>query len=475
MREALKAKRRSRRKIAAGRAEVEKSSRHRRNDILPLLKIENCSVDALKPHSRQLRKSDSAHVHEIANSISTLGFNVPLLIGKDNVILDGESRLQAAKLLGLSSVPCIRVDHLDETEQRLLRMAVNRLGEKGAWDVGELKAEFEELIIVGAPIEISGFGSDEIDEIVIGNDDVDEDAHEQSQAVDLVPQPGRSAVARVGDLFQLGRHRLMCGDGNDPDVVKRLMQTDVARVVLTDLGFDAAIQQHGTESEQRDLALASGTDPQLRAFNPAWIATALAHLVDGGLLGAFMDWRSLPHAHAAATALGLIAVDLVVWAKPNAEDGDLYRSGHELLPLFKKGTAPHTYNVAAGQRGRHRTNMWTTPAKVSPGSGPRRPAQDPAAEKPTALLAEALIDLTDRGEIVLDPFIGSGSTLIAAENAARVCCGVELDPRYVDLIIRRYEASTGTAAILAESDETFEQVANRRRDDDRRYVKLRRA
>jgi hypothetical protein len=138
------------------------------------------------------------------------------------------------------------------------------------------------------------------------------------------------------------------------------MQKDVARVVFTDLGFDAAIRQPGTESEQRDLAMASGTDPQFPAFNPAWIATALPHLVDGGLLGAFMDWRSLPDAHAAATALGLIAVDLVVWAKPNAEDGDLYRSGHALLPLFKKGSAPLTNNVAAGQRGRHRTNMWTT-------------------------------------------------------------------------------------------------------------------
>jgi DNA modification methylase len=190
------------------------------------------------------------------------------------------------------------------------------------------------------------------------------------------------------------------------------------------------------------------------------------------LLGAFMDWRSLPDAHAAATALGLIAVDLVVWAKPNAEDGDLYRSGHELLPLFKKGAAPHTNNVAVGKRPdkreRHRTNMWTTPAKAEPGSGPRRPAQDQAQEKPPALLADALIDLTDRGEIVFDPFLGSGSTLIAAENAARVCCGVELDPRYVDVIIRRYEASTGIAAILADSGETFEQIATRRRDNERR-------
>ena len=191
-------------------------------------------------------------------------------------------------------------------------------------------------------------------------------------------------------------------------------------------------------------------------------------LMEGGLLGGFMDWRSLPEAHAAATALGLIAVDLVVWAKLNAGDGDLYRSAHELLPLFKKGTAAPTHPGPDGKRGRRRSNLWTTPGKVAPGPGRRRHLQDgPAGQpgKPTGMLAEALTELTERGDIMLDPFLGAGATLIAAENTGRVCCGVESDPRYVDVIIRRYEASTGTAAILADSGETFEQVAIRRRRD----------
>ena len=156
LREGLKAKGRSRRKAAARHAEAEKGGWRSsgRNDILPSLRIEPCPIDALKSHLRKLRKNDPAHVREIANSISRLGFNVPLLIGKDNIVVDGESRLEAAKLLGLSSVPCIRVDHLDETEQRLLRLAVNRLAEKGIWDIGELETEFKELIIADAPIEI---------------------------------------------------------------------------------------------------------------------------------------------------------------------------------------------------------------------------------------------------------------------------------------------------------------------------------
>jgi hypothetical protein len=265
LREGLKAKGRSRRQAAARHAEAEKGTGPRRNDILPSLQIEACHVDALKSHVRKLRKSDPAHVREIANSISTLGFNVPLLIGKDNIVVDGQSRLEAAKLLGLSSVPCIRVDHLNETEQRLLRLAVNRLGEKGIWDIGELEAEFKELIIADAPIEISGFGSDEIDQVLIGEN---EDGYE---AGDLVPLPGATAIARVNDLFLLGSHFLICGDATDPAVVARLMRTDLARMVLTDEPFNVAIGGHVTGGDHREFVMASGemTDSQFETQQAA--------------------------------------------------------------------------------------------------------------------------------------------------------------------------------------------------------------
>jgi hypothetical protein len=302
LREGLKTKGRLRRQAAARHAAAEKASKPRRNDILPSLQIESYPVEALKSHVRRLRKSDPAHIREIANSISTLGFNVPLLVGKGNVVVDGDSRLEAAKLLGLASVPGIRVDHLNETEQRLLRLAVNRLGEKGFWDLGELEAEFKELIIADAPIEISGFGSDEIDQILIGNEDGE-------QAGNLVPLPGASAIARVND------------------------------------------------------------------------------------------------------------------------------------------------------------NLWTCRGASSLGSDARKGLQDHPTVKPVAMLGDALIDLTNRGEIVIDPFLGSGSTLIAAENTGRVCCGIELDPLYVDVIIRRYEAETGVTAILTETGETFEDLAARRSKD----------
>src|ERR1700723_479276 len=201
--------------------------------------------------------------------------------------------------------------------------------------------------------------------------------------------------------------------------------------------------------------MASGemSDGEFLAFNEGWMAAVLPFLCDGGVCGTFIDCRGYPTVFAAASKLRLIPLNLIVWAKTNAGMGSLYRSQHELLPLFKKGSASHVNNISLGKRGRHRTNLWIHPGASSLGSDARKGLQDHPTVKPTALLQDALIDLTNRGEIVLDPFLGSGSTLIAAENTGRVCRGIELDPLYVDVIIRRYEAETGVAAILADSGE----------------------
>jgi DNA modification methylase len=278
------------------------------------------------------------------------------------------------------------------------------------------------------------------------------------------PLPEASAIARVGDLFRLGSHHLICGDATDPAAVRRLMRTDVARMVFTDEPFNVAIGGHVTGGEHREFVMASGemTDAQFLDFNRKWMDAVLPYLVDGGILGTFIDWRGLPIAHAAATALGLTPLNLVVWAKTNAGMGSLYRSQHELLPLFKKGAASHVNNIALAKRGRHRTNLWTYSGASSLGSDARKGLQE---QKPTAMLEDGLIDLTNRGQIVLDPFLGSGSTLIAAETTGRVCFGVELDPLYVDVIIRRYEAATRTSAILVDTGEPFAAVAARRHND----------
>ncbi len=359
----------------------------------------------------------------------------------------------------LPTVPCVSVGHLTEVEQRTLRLAANRLGEKGQWDLSELKLEFEELLVLDAPVEITGFEYDEIDHIVLDDD---------TTAIEPGPlEPGENAVAiaRLGDVFQLGDHRIICGDATDPAVYACLMEGDgPCRLVLTDEPYNVKIQNNVTRGKHREFAMASGemSDAQFFEFNLGWIDPALPYLVDGGIFGTFIDWRGNPIVHAAATRLGLTPLNLIVWAKTNAGMGSLYRSQHELLPLFKKGDAQHINNVALGKRGRWRSNVWTYPGASSVGSDARRGLQDHPTVKPTAMLEDALLDLTNRDEIVIDPFLGSGSTLIAAHNTGRVCRGIELDPLYVDVIISRYQALTGDDAVLVETGETFSMVAARR-------------
>ena len=433
----------------------------RRNDILPLLELSYIPIADLRPSSRKLRKLDPSHVREVASAIAALGFCVPLLVGRDNELIDGEIRFKAAKQLGLAVIPCVRIGHLSQKEQRLLRLAANRLAEKGQWDVDALKIEFEELIEIGMPIEITGFSGAEIDHIVLGNG---ADGVEQGP---LEPESDAAAVARSGDVFQLGVHKVACGDATDPRILQAVMCEGMARLVLTDEPYNVPIVGNVTKGRHREFAMASGemTDAEFLAFNEAWIGSVLPYLGDGGLFGTFIDWRGCQTVSAAAAKLGVKPINLIVWAKTNAGMGSLYRSQHELLPLFKKGSAPHLNNVELGKRGRWRSNVWTYPGASSLGSDARRGLKDHPTVKPTAMLEDALLDLTNRGDVVIDPFLGSGSTLIAADRTGRVCRGVELDPLYVDVIVRRYEALTGNPAVLIETGESFDAVATRRAEE----------
>ena len=243
------------------------------------------------------------------------------------------------------------------------------------------------------------------------------------------------------------------------------MEDDLpARLVLTDEPYNVKISGHVTGGNHREFAMASGemSDAEFLAFNEAWMATVLPCLCNGGIFGTFIDWRGLPIVHLAAVTVGLAPSNLIVWAKTNAGMGSLYRSQHELLPLFKNGSASHVNNVALGKHGRWRSNVWTYPGASSLGSDARRGLEEHPTVKPTAMLEDALLDLTNRGDIVVDPFLGSGSTLIAADKTGRVCRGVELDPLYVDVIVRRYEAATGAPGLLVQTGETFEALAIRR-------------
>ena len=408
----LRGKSRRRRDELDRMAKAAATPRPLRNDLLPLLAISYVPLTKLRQTKRKLRRLDPVHVREVASAIGVLGFCHPILVGRDNEIIDGEVRFEAARLLGLDAIPCVRIDHLSPDEQRVLRLAVNRLAEKGEWDLDALKVEFEELILMDAPIEIAGFTLDEVDQVVLGQD---ASAVEQGP---LAPEEGDAPVAMVGDVFQLGPHRLICGDATDPAVLAGLMEGDApARLILTDEPYNVKIAGHVTGGGHREFAMASGemSDAEFLVFNDAWMEAVLPCLCDGGVFGTFIDWRGLPTVHLAAAKLGLVPLNLIVWAKTNAGMGSLYRSQHELLPLFKKGTAPHVNNVELGRRGRWRSNVWTYPGASSLGSDARNGLKDHPTVKPTAMLEDALLDVTKRDDIVLDPFLGSGSTLIAAE------------------------------------------------------------
>ena len=454
----LRGKSRRRRDALARADAVEGRARRPRNDLRPHLDLVERPIGDLRPPARNVRPPDPAHGREVASAIVTLGFCAPVLIDRDNRVLDGWVRVEAARQVGLAHLPCIVADHLSPAEARLLRIALNRLGEKGRWDLGELKLEFDELVIEDVPIEIAGFSDIELDQIAL---DEEPAATEEGP---LEPEPNGDPVSRPGDIFHLGPHRVACGDARDPDLLARLMAGDTARLVLTDVPYNVPIRGHVTGSNHREFAMASGemSRAEFFAFNTDWIAAAERHLVDGGVLATFIDWRGYPTIHRAAEERGLDPLNLVVWAKTNAGMGSLYRSGHELLPLFRKGSAPHVNNVELGRHGRWRSNVWTCPGASSIGSDARQGLRSHPTVKPTALLQDAILDLTRRGEIVLDPFLGSGSTLMAAEKAGRVCRGIELDPLYVDTIVRRYQEVTGTAATLADTGETVEALARRR-------------
>jgi DNA modification methylase len=428
-----------------------------RNDIVPKLELVDRVPADLGLPSRNVRKVDAAHVREVAVAISNLGFCDPVFIDEQDRVLDGVIRVEAAKLLGLPRIPCIRANHLSAAECRLVRMALNRIGEKGSWNFDQLKLELQELILEGAPIEITGFSLTEVDQIIIGEEPA------FTETGPLAPEPEARPVAQIGDIFAIGRHRIICGDSTDPRSLETLMSDDKARLILTDQPCKVSIADHVTSGDQREFLVASGmSDAEFRAFNAAWIGTSLRHLCDGGLFGTFIDWRGYPAVHAAALQSGLVPFNLVVWAKTNPGIGNLYRSQHELLPLFKHGNASHINNVELGKNGRRRSNVWNYPG-ASIGSETRKGLRHHPTVKPVAMIEDALLDMTERDDIVLDPFLGSGSTLIAAESTGRRCRGLELDPLYVDVMLRRYEAVTRRPAILETTGETYTELAARQR------------
>ena len=422
------------------------------------------SIDELKPAARNARTHSKKQIEQISASIRRFGFNNPILIDADNAIIAGHGRLLAAERLGWKQVPTVRLDHLSDAEKRAYILADNKLAEKAGWDLDLLRLELQGLLEIDEfEIEITGFDTVEIDRLIEAPYLAEEGTEDAVPALKENEPP----VSRPGDLWLLGRHRVLCGNALDAAAYDRLMEGQKAQMVITDPPFNVKVDGHvcGTgRIKHRPFLMASGemSAPEFEAF----LTTAFRHMAtnseDGAIAFAFMDWRHMSEVIAAGKSAFTELKNLIVWAKDNAGMGSFYRSQHELIFAFKNGTAPTINNFLLGETGRYRTNVWQYPGANTFRRGRLEDLADHPTVKPVALIADAIRDCSRRKGIILDPFLGSGTTILAAERTGRVARGMELDPRYVDVILRRWTASGGAPPQHAESGGTFDDVAEER-------------
>ncbi len=426
--------------------------------------LESLPIAALKPYERNARTHSRKQIKQIAASIKRFGFNAPVLIDEDNGIIAGHGRVEAAKLLKLQAVPTIRLSHLTPTEKRAYILADNKLALNAGWDREMLAFEVKHLLEVGFDPEPIGFETPELDLIV----DEAEARENDPAPEDVVEPPVKGpAVTEPGDLWRLGKHRLLCGDARAPESYAALLGAEKADIVVTDPPYNVRIEGNVGglgKVKHANFAMAAGemSEAEFTAFLRSIFERLTASSVDGSIHFVFMDWRHIGEVLAAARGVYAELKNLCIWNKSVGGMGTFYRSKHELVFVFKNGTAPHVNNFELGQHGRTRTNVWDYAGLVGFKAGRLDEIAMHPTTKPVAMLADALRDCSKRGAIVLDPFGGSGSTLMAAEKTGRHARVIELDPAYVDVIVRRWQDHTGKPAALETSGETFELVAERR-------------
>lgn len=433
------------------------------------LKITYKDPGRLRPRARNPRTHAAKQIRQIAASIKEFGFISPILIDGADGIIAGHGRAEAAKLIGMSDVPTVRVDHLTPAQIRAYVIADNRLAENAGWDRELLTLELQELSVeLNFDVTVTGFETAEIDLLITElNEGAADDADE-------VPEIDRSvpAVSRLGDRWRIGDHFLLCGDALNKNSYATLLGAHKAQMVFTDPPYNVAIAGNVSglgKVRHREFAMASGEMSTHEFTN--FLAAAFMRLADFSTNGSIhficMDWRHVRELLEAAEKPYSELKNLCVWAKTNAGMGSLYRSQHELVFVFKKGSAPHVNNVQLGRFGRNRTNVWNYSGVNTFGKDRGTELAMHPTVKPLALVADAILDCSKRGAIILDAFAGSGTTLIAAEKTGRRGYGVEIDPYYVDTIIRRFDEVYGLKAIHAESKLSFEDLENKRSKEKR--------
>jgi DNA modification methylase len=428
---------------------------------MPVSQIHQVPIGKLRPHPSNVRIHTKKGVATLASFTEQTEFINPIIANAKGHILAGHRRLQAAKLRGLPTVPVVTVSGLSDVQERAYILADNKLAEQSGYDRAGLAVELNQLAPLlaeaGLDIALTGFEPAEIDGLLGDLIDPERDP------ADEVPSPAQCAVSKPGDLWRLGPHRLLCGDARHARELRALMGRHRATMVFTDPPYNVRISsvQGRGRIKHREFAQASGelSPQQFTKFLIESLSLAAEHSTDGSIHYVCMDWRHLDEILTAGKQVYGAPKNLIVWVKTQGRMGNFYRSQHELIPVFKNGDAPHINNFLLGQHGRTRSNVWTYAGVNTFRAG--RPDDELSVHptvKPVALVADAMRDCSRRGDIVLDPFMGSGTTILAAERVGRRAYGVEIDPLYVDAAIRRWQRFTKRDATLKLTGATFDEV-----------------
>ena len=439
-----------------------RASKAKNNDPLSDLpwSIHMVALDHLKKSPRNTRVHPKKQIRQIVSSIHEFGYTNPPLVDERHKIIGGHARVEAAHRAGLERIPVIVIPGLSEVKKRALALADNRIAENAGWDRAHLARELSELgpllLEAGLDIDLTGFEPAQVDALI--NDHVDP----ERDPIDELPEISCEPVSQKSDLWLLGKNRLLCGDATDPEDVRKLMGREHATMVFTDPPYNVKIRnvQGRGRIQHREFVQASGEMSHRRytRFLAESLSLAAKHSTDGSIHFICMDWRHYRELQDAGEEVYAEMKNLIVWVKTNGGMGTFYRSQHELIFVFKSGQADHLNNFELGQHGRNRTNVWTYPGANTFRAGRLDDLSVHPTVKPVALVVDAMRDCSRRGDIVLDPFMGCGTTILAAERVGRRGYGLELDPIYVDATIRRWQAFTKRDALLEGTELTFDEV-----------------
>lgn len=432
------------------------------DDLLADLKFERRSISSLKGFSKRVRKSEKDQVESVARSIRRHKQAAPILTDQSGEIINGHIVVQALRSLGATEAWCAVIDHLDEDERALLHVTLNRLGETGDWDLDALGPLLIELDELGFELETTGFSLPELDIIMSPN--VEKACEAEGEEIPELPV---EPVSVPSDTWLIGDHRLHCGDAADAKSYDLLLDGEVADVIFTDCPWNIPIAGFVSglgKVRHQDFKMGAGEmqEEEFVDFCDRFHEHGAANLIDGGVFYSCIDWRSADVIMESGRRAGLRHINTAVWNKGSGGMGSPWRSAHEFIVIFCKGKKCAVNNIELGKHGRDRTNVWSYPGANRKGSSASKALANHPTPKPVEMVRDALLDVSNRGGIVLDPFMGSGTTIIAAEQCGRVARGIELDPAYVDVAVRRWEELTGRPAMHAETGLSFAEMAEKR-------------